>query len=419
MNINELFAGAGLVIDDQIFNENKIDKIHKIVADIEGKGIPLVKYDSIPDLHVAQYKNFSFILLDWELLHLEDQYGMPIAIDAKVKSELQSQLLSLLHDVADTSFLPIFIFSNSSEREIERVFEDNQLWMKGYKAPIFIQNKSSLITEEGSMVWSIIESWVKQYPSIYVCKILQNSIKEAEIAMLKDFSNTHSWPSIMWQTFINDSVNPNHEFMELLWQNTHVRLKDLEFDTDIIEHVEGDPSKEELQSVLRAQRYTSIVDPTSSLTGDFYKIKSGKYGLNIRPACDCVNREGGDGKIYLIYGSELKGDALYARFDEKFGNFNEHVNDAIVGPMDKNKYILFKFNKIEIVTGSDYKAKKIGRVLPPFITHITEKYGLYIQRQGLPRLPMQAVFTTEQMAEHNDETGVCGKTYNKKNALPS
>ena len=40
---------------------------------------------------------------------------------------------------------------------------------------------------------------------------------------------------------------------------------------------------------------------------------------------------------------------------------------------------------------SDVKENKKGRILQPFIRHITERYALYIQRQALPRIPSQAI----------------------------
>lgn len=45
MNIEELFSGIGMVIDDQVFNMESSDKIIRIVENLESKGFPLVKYN--------------------------------------------------------------------------------------------------------------------------------------------------------------------------------------------------------------------------------------------------------------------------------------------------------------------------------------------------------------------------------------
>jgi len=36
------------------------------------------------------------------------------------------------------------------------------------------------------------------------------------------------------------------------------------------------------------------------------------------------------------------------------------------------------------------KEYRIGTLLPPFITRLVQKYALYMQRQGLPRIPEEA-----------------------------
>lgn len=51
MNIEELFSGIGMVIDDQVFNMESSDKIIRIVENLESKGFPLVKYNENPSFH--------------------------------------------------------------------------------------------------------------------------------------------------------------------------------------------------------------------------------------------------------------------------------------------------------------------------------------------------------------------------------
>ena len=42
MNIEELFSGIGMVVDDQVYNQDSSDKIIRIVENLESKGFPLV-----------------------------------------------------------------------------------------------------------------------------------------------------------------------------------------------------------------------------------------------------------------------------------------------------------------------------------------------------------------------------------------
>lgn len=398
MNIEELFAGVGLVIDDHVLEADN-DKIKDIVEDIENRHIPLAKYDHVPQIEAEQCKRISFILLDWELVMLENEYGEPIPGIEEVKEAEIGKLINLIATVVDNCYVPVFIFSNTAREDIIRRLKDADVLKEGKNLPIFIENKSSIITADGSQLWAKIESWVKQNPSIYVCKVWQNVACNAEINLLKDLSISNNWPKILWETSSLDGVDPSEEMSNVLSHNLFARMESLKLDEEIIANSSiEEPSMDEIKGVLQAQRYTAIIDKETSMTGDFYKCSGGKFFLNIRPSCDCVARDGASGKVYLLKAEKIKPKDLPGCFNHKYGNFNEQGNDAIIGPLQDNGYYRFKFKDLEICDAQEIKDKKIGRVLPPFLTHITEKYSLYIQRQGLPRLPKKAVLTDEQLA---------------------
>lgn len=396
MNIEELFAGVGLVIDDHVFEAGN-DKIKDIVADIERRHIPLAKYDYVPQIEAEQCKRMSFLLLDWELVSLENEYGEPIpGVEAAKEAEI-GKLINLIATIVDNCYVPVFIFSNTAREDIVKKLEDAEVLIEGKNLPIFIENKSSIVAAERSLLWAKIESWVKQNPSIYVCKVWQNAACNAEINLLQDLSISKNWPKILWEASSLDGVDPSEEMADVLSQNLFARMQPLKFDEEIIANPTiEEPSMDEIKGVLQAQRYTAIIDKEVSMTGDFYKCSGGKFYLNIRPSCDCVARAGSSGKVYLLRADKIKPEELY---DPKYGNFKEQSNNAIVGPLHDNGYFMFKFQNLNICDAQDIKDRKIGRVLPPFLTHITEKYGLYIQRQGLPRLPVKAVLADEQIAE--------------------
>ena len=70
MNIDALFAGVGVVIDDKVFSNNEQeDRIVSIVKELENSlKFPLVKYADLPDEAVlSKLNNVSFFLLDWEI----------------------------------------------------------------------------------------------------------------------------------------------------------------------------------------------------------------------------------------------------------------------------------------------------------------------------------------------------------------
>ena len=78
MNIEELFAGIGVVIDDKVFSSDEEgDRIVKIIKELENvRKFPLVKYADLPDDDVlTKLTNVSFLLLDWEIETKQDDLG--------------------------------------------------------------------------------------------------------------------------------------------------------------------------------------------------------------------------------------------------------------------------------------------------------------------------------------------------------
>ena len=112
MNIEELFSGVGLVIDDKVNVTNGEDRITKIVDLLENKNIPLIKRNSIPNQEILEHcKNLNFILLDWELYSLTSEDGMPLPNSQVIEKENENCIVDFLKKILDKCFLPIFIFS--------------------------------------------------------------------------------------------------------------------------------------------------------------------------------------------------------------------------------------------------------------------------------------------------------------------
>ena len=127
MNIEELFSGVGLVIDDKVNVTNGEDRITKIVDLLENKNIPLIKRNSIPNQEILEHcKNLNFILLDWELYSLTSEDGMPLPNSQVIEKENENCIVDFLKKILDKCFLPIFIFSNKAE-EMTKVNEYMQM----------------------------------------------------------------------------------------------------------------------------------------------------------------------------------------------------------------------------------------------------------------------------------------------------
>lgn len=404
MNIEELFSGIGMVIDDQVFNPESGDKIISIVENLESKGFPLVKYDNIPNVNRANIAKFSFILLDWELIQISDDNGNPIQTPAELKKSTLESLVTFIKVILENSYLPIFIFSNSPANEISKELKNQRIDINRF--PIFIKHKTEIVKDGVVKVMDIIRDWVDKTPSIYVLKEWENAISMAKIKALLALSKTKHWPLVIWNAADADSVNPNEELLDVLTQYIFGLMQPLSIDPDQLLKVgEIEPQKDEVLNVLRAQRLETNPNKQSSTTGDIYKLGK-KYYLNIRPTCDCIGRKEpkcdecqdknctacpDSNKVYLIKLDKLTNRKVTDLFNENYGTFKEQNNEAILGPLMNNNFYCFKFKEMKIEIYDDVKEYKIGRILQPFIRHITERYALYIQRQALPRIPIEAI----------------------------
>ncbi|MBR1518856.1 MAG: hypothetical protein IJ624_05090 [Prevotella sp.] len=410
MDIKKLFSGVGVVIDDMLDDVEVNDKILDIVSSLEEAKMPLVKYKSLPDYAtVCNLREVSFILLDWQL------YRTLSIIDGQVVTLKVADNVIINNNRANTSFVrkllsetsvPIFIFSNKDDVK-DSLIDNGISERKLNSSPVFIKKKEELFNEAGTFrLFEELEEWVRSKSAVYVLKEWLLAFNTAKEGLLNDFSQgSQYWPGIIWDSANADSVNAADEVSSLMMQNIASRMTPVEFDAAIIKSNTDDADKEALLKVLQAQRYMRVENDAMAVVGDVYVFEPDKVdgqgmhsnpdnkeiAINIRPTCDCVFREGAPSYIYLIYGRKLTEGAQKDKFLSKYHKFEELDVEAIVGPIVDNSYYSFKFKDIEIVDFRSYKHLRQGRVVEPFISHITERYSLYIQRHALPSLPESAV----------------------------
>ena len=410
MDIKKLFSGVGIVIDDMLDEVEIPDKIHEIVSSLEEAKMPLVKYNSLPDNEtISNLRGASFILLDWQLyrtLSIIDGQVETLKVADHVISNNNRVNTTFVGKLLSETSVPIFIFSNKDDVRdclIENGISENKL----NSSPVFIKKKEELFNEANTFsLFEELEEWVRSKSAVYVLKEWLLAFNTAKEDLLNDFSQgSQYWPGIIWESADADSVNASDEVSSLMMQNIASRMTPVEFDAAIVTNKADVDDKEALLKVLQAQRYMKVDHESMAVVGDVYVFEPDKIddqgihsnpenkeiAINIRPTCDCVFREGAPSYIYLIYGSKLSEGAQKEKYLSKYHKFEELDVDAIVGPIVDNSYYSFKFKDIEIVDFNSYKHLRKGRVLEPFISHITERYSLYIQRHALPSLPEYAV----------------------------
>ncbi len=460
MNIKGLFCGVAVVIDDEV-NDSRAN-INKVVAQIESKKIPILKYELLPeDDIVNHFQNLSFLLLDWRLTKgnvSNDDIEEGVTPSDQLNEFDVSKNIEFIQKLNQKCFCPIFIFTNEDTSFVEEKLIEKSLYSRDSPNNIFIRNKNSLFLPElikkdkflsliGTLgdedkavleeaykinqnnnafkldesidtsnipsilsrtkyvhLFEEIDSWLEETPSIYVLKEWE---KEYHNCKTKLFSELHSinplWPTIMWKNFEADGANRSLEMGELISRNLYSRMTPFEFKNEVLDK-ESNVPRDELRMVLEGERFlkTANLHDDDIGTGDLFKEEDEdngettvRYYLNIRAQCDLLRSRKPDKVVlYCLKGRIIDETTINTEggFSIDNGQFVEKINNSVVPFLDGGQIIEFLFRDIKLKKWKDFKGKRVGRLLPPYINRIQQRYSLYMQRQGLPRIPDAAIF---------------------------
>lgn len=400
--LEDLFSGVAVVIDDEI--DDPQANINGIIKQIESAKIPMLKYPSLPEDFVSHFQSLSFLLLDWRLSEIEKGVKMPPELQ-KDEDDKNIQFIKELHK---NCFCPVFIFTNEDPSYLEDKLSEKNLIVKGRPSNIFIKSKSDL--QGKGAFFKVVSEWLKETPSIYVLKEWEKNYQSCKTKLFSDMHSLNpSWPTIMWKCFGEDGANKSLEMGELISRNLHSRMTPFEFENDILEKkISVPPSKDELKTVLEGERFLkkeSLRDDDIG-TGDLFKDEDSdngkteiRYYLNIRAQCDLLRSDVEELELYCLEGIIVDEPKINKKggqsFNKKLECFVEKINHAVVPFLDGGKIIEFLFYDLKIKKWNDLKNDRVGRLLPPYITRIQQRYSLYMQRQGLPRIPEDAIFVKE------------------------
>ncbi|MBR4531067.1 hypothetical protein IKO70_01500 [bacterium] len=390
-DIFELFSGIGVVIDDEIDEKGKTPNgIQKIVKSIKDKYIPLLEYKNLPgENEISKLHSISFLILDWNLSEIRPTPEITITENIN--------FIKKLHDIC---FIPIFIFSDEDPHTIEVKLSEKEITLNN--TPLFIKKKEDLDTVE--KLFNAIQEWLKKTPPVYVLKEWEKAIREAKTKMLWQLSTINpAWPRILMNTVKKDGGDQTIELIEMLQNNLTYRLSYPVLDINLIKQQNNNNiDKNDLRKILECERFIQKESlPKHPFAGDVYpdiianddKI----YYINIRPDCDIIrDAERENKEMYLLRGEIIdetkinnnNNETDYITFDS--GEFIEKNNCCYIAFIKGNILQLY-LKDLKIFNWNDIKDKRIGRLLPPYITRVQQKYAHYIQRQGLPRIPKEAI----------------------------
>jgi len=391
--------GIAIIIDDQINDKNA--NINKIVDQLNTSNVPFIKFTAIPsDEIVKHFHGISFVILDWDLkgdLLDEETLYSGVKLPESVSKDSQEKTINFIRLIKNKCFSPVFILTNHSPEDIKKALNDNDVLLDGKPNFVFVKSKSDVT--EGKL-FSEILAWIKNSPSIYVLNEWEREYFKAKNKLFSDFYDmSPAWPKVLWKTSSNDGINASLNLGNIISRNLHTRMSPFEFDESIIYECNYNADIDETRAVIQGERFIDKdgLHDDSISTGDMYCISQKLY-INIRPECDCViNRnQGQDGadadvELYLLRVNTMNKKKETEEFNSKYGSLNEPEVGAVVFCMYKNKSIRLSFKDIKIKKWSEIKDKRVGRLLPPYITRIQQRYSHYLQRQGQPRIPDIAI----------------------------
>ena len=195
--------------------------------------------------------------------------------------------------------------------------------------------------------------------------------------------------------FTNESADDvTSSLPDLINDSLRGRMRTNAFEKEIIGPADADVPEEELRVLIgeASFRPQTTLPETEIGCGDIFGQSKGKYLLNLRPDCDCVPRDGtelGAVELHCVEGKRMSDAALRDRYED--GHFNERVWESIAFSGHDGRSVRFDFRKLRLQKFSDLQKRRIGRLLHPYLTRIQQRFGLYQQRQGLPRIPEAAI----------------------------
>lgn len=440
MNIKELFRGIAVIIDDEINKENsQIASIKKL---IQAQNIPVATYSEIPSIDIIpQLSSAAFVILDWEFVskEMQDIDGERVVMGDSFTSDSKDQVILLLKEMLNNIFVPIFIFTANNPEIVINSLRENELWDDDErKNKVFIRQKDIILTED--TLFSAIDEWMKKTPSAYVLKEWDNTVSKAKNKLFLDmYQCSPNWVGIIWKMLKEDSIEHHREFGEFLTQNLRNRVDEYTFEEEYLT-VDGEIDNEELLSVLEGERYVGYVkQPKQLYTGDLFSASKGKYYLNIQAQCDLarvncdeteeeditllclvgrklpvkqiitediyLSEEGklvfSDGKEYTLEELEKIKDSaeslqeVNAKFRKQRngvfynrGEILEKKPEVIISCVANKEVLRFEL-KIVPMKLEELKDKRIGRILPPYITRIQQKCSQYLLREGVLPTPKE------------------------------
>lgn len=408
--VPHLFKGIAVVIDNGIGKEPAIDQILASIKAGGGHAIGLTERPAT-DYDLEHFSRVSFFIMDWNLAN--DDAG-PLEAGVRLPGGLHEVMvadnIAFLKRLSKNRHAPVFIFTNEEPADVEQELStDVELHKSVQESHILVRRKVD-VTDK---LYEVLEEWARNTPSVLTLKTWEKNYLRAANDLFIDLQNrTPYWPVLLWQTFGEDGVPPNVEMNRLLNRLVESRSELLDLDLEpFVAAVEEqrkhneDSYRASMHKVLEGERFLRDERLEDGLyaPGDVFAfpVQDGRksFYVNVRAECDCL-RGSDDLQLYLLQVKRV--DDVASKIDHEFGTFtSEKDGEAIIFAMMDGETYSIKFKDMKIKTLKLMKkeeAVRVGRLLPPFITRVQQRYAAYVQRPGMPRIPSALYATKEEQA---------------------
>lgn len=394
----DIFHNPVVVIDDEI--GEKESEICQIRDEIRKLSIPTIDYDDIPDEEVIKnLSNISFIIMDWnfEKCHRESfDFGdidEEIEYPDGMKREDRSKVISFVKSIIENYTVPVFFFTAEATEEIKEIMTEEGI-EEAAISQIFFCEKTDLL-EPNAMVERII-GWIEERPAVYVLKKWET---EAAITKNKLFLDLNSkstyWAGTVWETIQHDG-DRNYEFTSFLNRQFVNRFDTIAFDGKWINKT-GTIRYDELREIIQAERYISYDEGNSPKylhTGDLFVENDSQYWVVVSAQCDLARHKAHkNDNVILVRGNAINVD----QWEKILGNESEYYDTrtSVYEMCVADNYLVeFKMGEYKMynpIREKDSSCKLIGRLLPPNITRIQQKFSSYIVREGEMSIPKRTL----------------------------
>lgn len=396
MDIKDLLSGIAVVIDDRIDavgsgdeDENEGDDlIVEIVRRLEEDyNLPCCMRREMPpeSMWSDLLQAASFVLLDWKL--------WPSGA-AEIERDGIRRNIQFIKQAKDY-LVPVFIFTNEDPADVKArlpapIYDERTAG----QSFVFIQRKDALLRDDVLRL-DDVKRWMTGNASVYALKVWSRAFDAAKKDLFGSmYAKSADWPRVFWKAYEDDGVAPGSSLTHLINDNLRGRMRTDSFESEVLTApVGGDVSRDDLRALVAEASFLrrDAMEEGEIRCGDMFQKSQGKILINIRPDCDCVPRNTGidEVELYCIEGKRISDSQLGRKISQ--GQIVEKIDEGVVFSIFEGRSVRFDFKKLRVEKFKELKRHRVGRLLHPYMTRLQQRYAMFLQRQGLPRIPADAL----------------------------